>query len=114
MNIKEISKAIMVPRFSTEEIEGSKLRGGLSFRSTTLFFDDLKPGLPTLVLGYVTTKKKNSIHATWNKYGECFVQRKRIKSFDLIRPTQREIDSQKTFGEALLVGVIVIIICIIF
>ena len=114
MNIRKTFKAIMVPRFSTEEVESSRLRSNLIFEASSFFFDDGKKGYPTLVLGWITTTRDHLIRAAWNKYGECTVQGKRIKSFDLIRPTQGEIDSARSIAESMVAGLIVIIICIIF
>jgi len=96
MNFKQIIKEIMNPRFSIEEMENSHTKCGCEFKITTLFFDDNKRHFPTQVLGWIDPEQGNKIMATWNLRGECFVNGNRIKSFNLIKSTQKEIDAIRT------------------
>ena len=96
MIFKKTFSDLFNPRFSTGEIESSKLKCNLHFETTDLYFDDLKRGYPTHILGFVKTKRGIKIRSAWNQQGECWVTGIRVKSFDMIRPTQREMDSAKT------------------
>lgn len=114
MNLKRIITEIFDPRFSTEEIQNSKLKYGITFEVTDLFFDDEKPHFPTHILGVVKTQNGIRIQCSWNRHGECTHQGNRVKSFDLIRPTQGEIDSARTVGTSLMVFIVLIIISNLF
>jgi len=96
MIFKKTFSDLFNPRFSTDEIESCKLKCNLHFETTDLYFDDLKPGYPTHILGFIKTPRGIDIFASWNQNGECSVNSLRVKSFDMIRPTQREMDSAKT------------------
>ena len=95
MKFKQIIKKIMNPRFSVEELENSHTKCGWEFKITTMFFDDNKRHFPTQALGWIDPVQGNKIIATWNLRGECFVNGRRIKSFNLIKSTQKEIDAIK-------------------
>lgn len=95
MSIKKIIREFFDPRFSTQEIENSKLRCNLQFTTNDMYFDDEKRGFPTHICGTIKTGRGNIILASWNQHGECTVKGKRIKSFDMVRPTQKEIDSSR-------------------
>lgn len=114
MNFKKIISEFFDPRFSTDEIENSKLKCNLSFETTGMFYDDEKRGFPTHILGIVKTKRGIPLHASWNQHGECTVKGIRVKSFDLVRPTQSQMDSGKSVLTSLVVGLIVITVCAIF
>jgi hypothetical protein len=114
MNIKTIIGDFFYPRFSTAEIESSKLKCNLEFEATGFYYDDEKRGFPTHILGYIKTRKGHLLHASYNKYGECTIKGKRIKSFDLVRPSQKEIDAASSIVTSLFIGVIVITVCAIF
>jgi len=96
MSIKKIINELFDPRFSTEEVENSKLKCNFPFESTDMFYDDLKRGFPTNILGVIKTPNGALLSVSWNQHGECTSQGVRLKSFDLVRPTQKVIDSEKT------------------
>lgn len=114
MSIKKIIREFFEPRFSTQEIESSKLKCNLRFETTDLFYDDGKRGFPTHILGYVKTRPGRLLSASWNQHGECTVKGIRVKSYDMVRPTQSQMDSGKSVITSLVVGLIVILVCIIF
>ena len=93
MNFKQIIKEILNPRFSVEELENSHTKCGCEFKITTLFFDDNKRHFPTKALGWIDPIQESKIVATWDQHGECYVNSKRIISFDLVKPTQNENDA---------------------
>ena len=93
MNIKKTIKEIINPRFSIDEIENGHTKCGFEFKITALFFDDNKRHFPTKALGWIDPVQESKIIATWNLRGECFVNGRRIKSFNLIKSTQKEIDA---------------------
>ena len=93
MNIKKTIKEIINPRFTIDEIENGHTKGGFEFKITALFFDDNKRHFPTKALGWIDPMQESKIVATWNQHGECYVNSNRIISFDLVRPTQNEIDA---------------------
>ena len=93
MKFKQIIKEILNPRFSVEELENSHTECGWEFKITTMFFDDNKRHFPTQALGWIAPVQGNKIIATWNLRGECFVNGSRIKSFNLIKSTLKEIDA---------------------
>jgi|SRR5665647_492740 len=95
MKFKQIIKEIMNPRFSIEELENSHTKCGCEFKITSLFFDDNKRNFPTKVVGWINPLQEHKIIATWNQNGECFVNSRRMKSFDLVRPTLKEIEALK-------------------
>lgn len=114
MSIKKFIRDFFEPRFSTQEIENSKLKCNLSFSTTDMFYDDEKRGFPTHILGNVKTQRGILLPASWNQRGECTVKGKRVRSFDMVRPTQSEMDSAKSVFTSLVVALIVILVCIIF
>ena len=95
MNIKKTIKEIINPRFSIDEIENSHTKCGFEFKITALFFDDNKRHFPTKALGWIDPVQESKIIATWNQHGECWVNGNRIISFDLVRPTLKEIEALK-------------------
>jgi hypothetical protein len=114
MSILSTLREIQDPRFSTEEMETSKLKCGFDFKITSMYYDDLQKGLPSHAFGWVHPPNSVPIPAYWSKHGECMINSMRVKSFDLHRNTQNYIDSATIAGESLLVGFIVIVICVIF
>ena len=76
-------------------MEKCQTRCGCEFKITSLFFDDLKPHCPTLVLGFINTSKGKKVLAKWNQYGQCWVSNNRHESFDLITPSQKVINEAK-------------------
>jgi len=115
MKIIETLVAIHNPRFSTGEMETSSLNVGFEFEITGMYYDDEEKGFPSHALGVIYTPVSHKpIQAHWDRNGKCTIAGQKCKSFDLHRPTQQYIDSCRAFGESLLVGAIVIIICIIF
>lgn len=113
MNLKRIITEFFNPRFSTEEIENSKLKPGLLLDLTGFSYADKKPGFPTLATGYVHTRKGHILRCNWDQHGKCFSNNKRVKLYDLIRPTRQKIDSSRTVGSLFIVGVFMILILII-
>ena len=93
MIFKKFIRNFFDPRFSTSEIETSRLKCNLSFSTNDMYFDDRRRGYPTHICGIVKTRRGVIIIASWNQHGECKVKGVRVKSFDLVRPTQSEIDS---------------------
>jgi hypothetical protein len=114
MSFLSTLREIHDPRFSTEEMETSKLKCGFDFKITSMYYDDQQKGMPSHAFGFVRPPNCPPFLATWNRYGECLVNSTRIKSFDLQRSTQNYIDSATIAGESLLVGFLVIVICVIF
>ncbi len=114
MNLLATLREIHDPRFSTEEMETSKLKCGFEFSITSMYYDDGQPNLPSHACGFVVPPNVKEIPAVWNRHGECLVNQVRLKSFDLIRKTQQEIDSARAVGESMLLAIFVIIISIIF
>lgn len=109
MNINKIFKEFVNPRLTTQEMENSQTKCGCEFQIITMFFDDNKPHLPTMAIGKINTGQGLKIPATWNQYGECTVNSRRVKSFDLIAPSQKEIDEAKPVIVALVSVVLTII-----
>jgi len=114
MSFKTIIRNFFDPRFTTEEVENSKLKCNFHFESTDMFFDDEKRGFPTNILGVIKTPAGTLLSVSWNQHGECTSQGIRLKSFDLVRPTQKEIDSARPVLTILTIGLIVIVASIIF
>jgi hypothetical protein len=92
-------------RFSTEEMENSRLRCGCEFNITSLFFGDM-PNFPLRVLGYIRTNQGHQIRATWDQYGECTIEDQRIKSFDLIKRYEGDEVLLKIDDESLSFGLV--------
>lgn len=113
MNISTKPKQKSKLRFSTEEVENSRIRCGCEFKISSLLFDDT-PNFPVRVLGYIRTNQGHQILATWNQYGECTFEGQRIKSFDLIKRQVGDEVSMKMIDESLVIGPVVILFCIIF
>ena len=95
MKFKQTIKEIINPRFSIDEIENGHTKCGFEFKITAMFFDDIKRHFPTKALGWIDPVQESKIIATWNQHGQCWVNGKRIISFDLVRPTQKVIDAIK-------------------
>jgi len=114
MNIKTIIREFFDPRFSTLEIEKSKLRCNLSFGTTDMYFDDEKRGFPTHVVGFIKTRRGHCLPSSWNKYGECKMNGKRIKAFDLVRPSRLETAPARPVINSILFVMIIILVGIIF
>ena len=114
MSIKKIVREFLDPRFSTQEIENSRLRSNLNFDLVDFYYNDEKEGYPTHVSGTIKTGHGIIIQANWDQHGECTVKGKRIRSFYLIRETRSEIDSSRTIGTVTLVGLLALLIRAIF
>lgn len=114
MKIKTIWKEFFNPRFSTEELENSKTRSGVKFEIATMIFEDKREHFPTRTLGRVTLKTGSTLIVVWDQHGECWYIGKRLPQFDLIRPTQKEIDASKPAFIAMLGLFIMTIITLIF
>jgi len=108
MKFKQTIKEIINPRFSIDEIENGHTKCGFEFKITAMFFDDNKRHFPTKALGWIDPVQESKIIATWNQHGQCWVNGKRIISFDLLRPTQKVIDAIKP----VFLGMITIILLI--
>ena len=108
MKFKQTIKEIINPRFSIDEIENGHTKCGFEFKITAMFFDDNKRHFPTKALGWIDPVQESKIIATWNQHGQCWVNGKRIISFDLVRPTQKVIDAIKP----VFLGMITIILLI--
>jgi len=113
MNISTKPKQKSKLRFSTEEVENSRIRCGCEFKISSLLFDDT-PNFPVRVLGYIRTNQGHQILATWNQYGECTFEGQRINSFDLIKKSECDEVSMKMIDESLVIGVGVVLFSIIF
>jgi len=97
MAIKQITKEIIYPRFTTEEMETSRTQCGCVYGITHLFYDDGGRNFPTKAIGYITDQSKGLTISTWNKYGENTTAGKRMKEFDLVRLKQKKVDAAKPF-----------------
>lgn len=114
MNIKTIWKEFFNPRFSTSEMENSKTRSGVKFEIATLIFDDKRQHYPTRALGRVTISASIKQIVVWDQHGECMKDGKRLPEYDLIRPTQKEIDASKPAFIAMVGLFLMLIITLIF
>ena len=95
MKLQKIIKEFIKPRLTTHQMENSPTRCGCDHRVLTMFYDDSKPHFPTSALGSIDTGQGWKILATWNQHGECTVNFRRMTSFDLVTPAQREIEEAK-------------------
>ena len=93
MKIRIIIREIINPRFSIDEMENSRTQCGCELKITSMFFDDNKRHFPTKAIGWIGPVQGSKIIATWNQHGECLVNGRRIKSFDLVKPTKKELDA---------------------
>lgn len=109
MNIIKTLKDIADPRLTTREMESSQTRCGCDFQITSMFFEDLKPNFPVKTIGCIHTGQGWKIFATWNQNGECMVSGRRIKSFDLVTPDQREFDQAMPVFIGLIMFLIIVI-----
>lgn len=115
MKISEALSAFHNPRFTTEEMETSDTACGFDFRISQLFYDDNQPGYPSHALGIVIAPiSGRPMAAHWDRNGKCTVAALPVKSFDLRRPTQSQIDCYRMIGEGFIVAAVTILICIIF
>ena len=96
--------------FSTEEMEFSRLKRDRVFEIIEMLYKDGNPGFPTMANGKVKTSGGRKISAIWNDVGECIVGGIRVKPFDLIRPTRKEIEKAKSAKQALRTALMFIII----
>jgi hypothetical protein len=92
VNVNKIFKKTINQRLSTEEMENSQTKCGLKIKITLMFFDDHKPNFPSMIIGRIYIDQKQERIAKWNQYGECTVNSRRAKTFDLITPPQKKID----------------------
>ncbi len=76
-------------------MEESPTRCGFDHKILSLFYDDSKPHFPTAAMGCIDTGQGWKIIATWNQNGECTVNFRRMTSFDLVTPAQREFEEAK-------------------
>ena len=111
--IYTLIKETLNPRLTTHEMENSQTRCGCDYQITELNFGDDKPHLPVLAIGDVNSGRGWIHDVTWNRYGECTVGLRRIRSFDLITPTQEEINQAKPAMAFLLLFILFVIISII-
>ena len=111
--IHKFIKEAVNPRLTTSEMETSGTRCGCDHRISTMDFGDEKPHFPTLAVGAVNTGQGWNIGATWNQYGECSVNNRRIRSFDIITPAQKEINDAKPVFLFLFIFILFIIITIV-
>lgn len=109
MNINKTIKEIIKPRFTIWEMETAGTRCNCEYTVITLYFNDNKPNFPTGSKGRIDTGQGFSLTASWNMYGECFVSGKRINSFDLVRPQDKELIAAKPFIEFCIILIIVIL-----
>ena len=114
MKILAILYAIHNPRFTTEEMESSKLKCGFHFEISSMYYDDLKKDLPSHAFGWVIPPVGKPIRAVWDRNGQCLVDQVRMLTYDLARPTQSEIDSYRAIGESFALAILTIIISLIF
>lgn len=116
MHFKNKLREILEPRLSTKEMENCHTKCGFDIEITSLHYDDEIPNFPSHAFGNLKISGSNNNYAKWNKYGECMVGRIRLASFDLVRSNTvlKEEYSSGIIGEALLAGLVVIIVCIIF
>ena len=114
MKIKTIWKEFFNPRFTTEELENSRTRGGVKFEIKSLIFDDEREHFPTRAIGRVALKSGSMLIVVWNQHGECMYEGNRMPQFDLLRPTQKEIDAAKPVFVSMVGIIILLLITIIF
>lgn len=112
MKIKTIWKEFFNPRFSTSEMESSRTRSGRPYGIDFLIYDDFRPHYPVTAVGKVATATSKLI-VTWDRHGKCTLSGQRLPEYDLIRPTQKEIDAGKPAFIAMLGIFIMVIITLI-
>jgi len=104
-------KEFFNPRYSTAEMENSKIRNGnFNYQKVHMFFDDKKEGLPTRTIGRVWKTGEKSELVTWNQFGECWMNNARFRECDMIRPNQPEIE----MARALCATLTLLLICFVF
>lgn len=113
MNIKTLLHKFFNPPFSTSEMESSRTRSGVEFNIATMIYDDDIRYCPVTALGCVKTPKGHLLHVNWDRDGHCRDNGLRMTDFDLIRPTQNEIDSAKIVGGSVLTILVIVIFSII-
>lgn len=99
-------------RFTTEEMETSKLKHDWEFVISSIYYEDEKVKLPSKAVGFIKTPQGNTILVQWNQYGECLHQGIRVESFDLIKPTQAFITPKSEVGALSAALTLIIIIAI--
>jgi len=85
-------KEFFNPRYTTEEMEGSRTRYRARYEISAMDWADGKPGYPTIGVGKVFAKGKME-PVSWDQYGKCTRNGKREPQFDLVRKAQREIET---------------------
>jgi hypothetical protein len=114
MTFKTTIRNFFDPRFSTEDVENSKLKCNLHFRTLDMYFDDKKKGFPTHIIGVVKTPAGALLKVSWNQHGECVSEGIRLHSFDLVRPTQKEIDAARPLMTSMVILFIASVVYAIF
>jgi len=109
MEVKLWFKNLFNPPFTTEDFENSKMQSGIEFSFTAMHFEDGESSHPTRVVGYINDQYNGITKTTWNRYGENTTSGKRVKAFDLFRPSRREIESSEAFLFGF-IGILVIVI----
>ena len=110
MSIKKVLKEILNPRLTTQDMENSQTRCGCDHQILSMYFDDNRPNFPTHTLGCINTGQGWKILSAWNQYGECMVNCRRIKSFDLVTSSQKEINEAKPVMIGMLCLLLIIIL----
>lgn len=108
MKVNQVLKNFFMVRFTTAEMEQSRTRCGVDFEIIEISYDD-NTRFPRWAIGFVVVDGYFDYKVTWNEYGECNVHGHRIRSFDLIRPRENILDSERVA----LVGTIGIVIILI-
>ena len=104
-----LTRSIEFAGFSTDDLEKGKTKCGLPHKITSLFYDDNIPQFPTRSLGCIYVPGRSPIITTWNLHGECTVQGKRLRAFDLIKPSQQKAVEKRRAALALISIVLILV-----
>jgi len=105
----KLTRSLEFAGFSTDDLEKGKTRCGLPHKITSLFYDDNILHFPTRSLGCIYVQGRSPINAKWNLHGECTVQGKRLKAFDLIKPSQQKAVEKRRAALALISIVLILV-----
>jgi hypothetical protein len=105
----KLTRSLEFAGFSTDDFEKGKTKCGLLHKITSLSYDDNIPHFPTRSLGCIYVPSGSPIIAKWNLHGECTVQGKRLKAFDLIKPSQQKA-VEKRRATLAFVGIVLILV----
>jgi hypothetical protein len=114
---KRLSRSIenfLNPRFTTTDFDSSRtvIRAKHEIKSCEYEIRNT----PKLALGTVNRIVDGvdvTVWVRWNEYGKCrSMLGQRLRDYDLVRPNEREIFHAMMMGEAMVLSVVMILICL--